>query len=163
MSSDDISGILDGTEIPHAYKLSYILNFWREPSFRCIEVRHGLKRSEIVLLIFLAYRDGISAQAICNFSGHLKANISRAVVALDKRGLVSRETEPSDNRRQLIYLTEAGRLMYDSFISLLSRREEQMMSPLDPKERKVLVQILGKLAAHVPNWTGENDDLKDLK
>jgi len=159
MKSDDISGILDGTEIPFAYKMSYVLNFWREPAYRHIEIQYGLKRPEIIVLIFLAYRDGITAQSICNFSGHLKANISRAVVALDKKGFIERRTEPSDNRRQLIYLTEDGRKEYQRFIPLLAGREKQMMTALSPAESKRLMQILGKLASHVPSWTGDNDAL----
>ncbi|MBL6430118.1 MAG: hypothetical protein HOY44_21595 [Maritimibacter sp.] len=34
--------ILNGTEIPFAYKASYILNFYREPLFRVIENELGL-------------------------------------------------------------------------------------------------------------------------
>ena len=53
--------ILDGTAIPTAYKIGYILNFYREPSFRAIEMEFGLTRPEIVILIFLTVRDGASA------------------------------------------------------------------------------------------------------
>ena len=42
-----LSDILDGVSIPFAYKLGYMINTYREPSFRSIEARHGLTRPEI--------------------------------------------------------------------------------------------------------------------
>ena len=34
-----LSDILDGVSIPYAYKLGYVLNSYREPSFRAIEAK----------------------------------------------------------------------------------------------------------------------------
>src|ERR1044071_1367750 len=75
----NISDVLGGTEIKIAYKMGYVLNFYREPSFRKIEMEFGLTRPEIVTLMFLNFREGVTASDICEFSGHLKANISRGI------------------------------------------------------------------------------------
>src|SRR3954465_9176393 len=83
-----LRAILNGTEIPTAYKIGYILNFYREPSFRAIEREFGLTRPEIVFLLALHFREGITASEFCEFSGHLKAGVSRAVIALERKGLV---------------------------------------------------------------------------
>ena len=37
----DLRAILNGTEIPTAYKIGYILNFYREPSFRAMSGSSG--------------------------------------------------------------------------------------------------------------------------
>lgn len=144
--------IIDGTAIPTAFKIGYVLNFYREPSFRMIEAEFGLTRPEIVILIFLTVRDGATASEFCEFSGHLKASVSRAAILLDKKGLIRREPDPADSRRQLLWLTDQGRALYERYVPLLIAREEAMLACLSGSERQQLGALLDKLAAHVPNW-----------
>ena len=63
----------------------------------------GLTRPEIVTLIFLNFREGVTASDICEFSGHLKANISRGIIALEKKKLLRRDTDRSDNRAAIVH------------------------------------------------------------
>ncbi len=149
-----LSDILDGVSIPFAYKLGYMINTYREPSFRSIEARHGLTRPEILTLIFLFHRDGISAADICDFSGHLKNNISRAVTALEKKGFIRREPDPSDQRRLVLYITASGRRMHNRFMPGLQAREQAMMECLSAQEKADLDRLLGKLCGHVEAWRG---------
>ncbi|MFD0667609.1 MarR family winged helix-turn-helix transcriptional regulator [Ramlibacter sp. MAHUQ-53] len=150
-----LSDILDGVSIPFAYKLGYMVNSYREPSFRSIEARYGLTRPEILTLIFLFHRDGISATDICDLSGHLKNNISRAVTALEGKGFLRREPDPKDQRRQLLYITAAGRKMHNRFMPGLQAREAAMMACLDAQEKADLERVLRKLCAHVDGWCKE--------
>ncbi len=147
-----LSDILDGVAIPMAYKLGYMINSYREPSFRAIESEFGLTRPEILSLIFLYFRDGIAATDICDFSGHLKTNISRAVTALEKKGLIVRKPHPEDQRRQLLYITKAGRRQHDRFMPGLVLRERDMTACLTPKERAQFEKLLRKLCAYAPTW-----------
>src|SRR6218665_1276768 len=103
-----LNDILDGFSIPFAYKLGYMINSYREPSFRAIEATHGLTRPEILSLIFLCFRDGISPAETWYFSGHLKTTISRPSTVLEGKGLVRREPDPQDQRRLILYITAAG-------------------------------------------------------
>lgn len=151
-SEDGLRAILGGTEIPTAYKIGYILNFYREPSFRRIESEFGLTRPEIVILLALHFREGITAAEFCEFSGHLKAGVSRATIALEKKGLIRRETDESDSRRQRLFLTVPGRALYQRYIPALKLREVAMLSCLSKPERRQLEYLLDKLAAHVPDW-----------
>ena len=150
-----LNDILDGVSIPFAYKLGYMINSYREPSFRAIEATHGLTRPEILSLIFLYFRDGISAADICDFSGHLKNNISRAITALEGKGLVRREPDPQDQRRLILYITAAGRRLHDKFMPALQQREEDMMACLSDAERKTFDTLLRKLCAHGPDWNSK--------
>ncbi|WP_092007244.1 MarR family winged helix-turn-helix transcriptional regulator [Polaromonas sp. OV174] len=146
------SDILDGVAIPFAYKMGYMINSYREPSFRAIEATHGLTRPEILSLIFLYFRDGISAADICDFSGHLKNNISRAITALEGKGLVRRESDPQDQRRLIIHITADGRRMHDRFMPALKQREDDMMACLSVAEQRTFEALLQKLCAHGPEW-----------
>lgn len=151
-SGPGLRAILNGTEIPTAYKIGYILNFYREPSFRAIETEFGLTRPEIVILLALHFREGITASEFCEFSGHLKAGVSRAAIALEKKGLIQRQTDTADSRRQLLFMTEAGRQLYGRYIPALAAREQAMLSCLSVAERRQFDRLLDKLAAHVPQW-----------
>jgi DNA-binding MarR family transcriptional regulator len=144
--------ILDGVSIPMAYKIGYISNSYRELSFRAIEAKYGLTRPEILSLIFLYFKDGITATEICEFSGHLKTNISRAVIALEKRGMLRREADPDDQRRQLLYITPAGRRQHDMFMPGLELRERNMMACLSEREYEQLERLLRKMCDHAPEW-----------
>ncbi|MDX3806391.1 MarR family winged helix-turn-helix transcriptional regulator [Bosea thiooxidans] len=144
--------LLGGTDIPTAYKLGYILNFYREPSFRRIEAELGLTRPEIVILLALHFREGITAAEFCEFSGHLKAGVSRAAIALAKKELITRVTDQSDSRRQRLFLTDAGRDIYRRYAPALKAREAAMLACLSHAERRQLDGLLEKLAAHVPDW-----------
>ena len=150
-----LSAILEDTEIPFAYQMSYILNFYREPSYRQIEITYGLQRTEVSMLIFLVSQSGVPAQDMCDFSGHLKANVSRAAIALQKKGLIVRKRDPDDNRKQLLYLTPAGREIYSEFMPLLIDREHRMIECLSESEKVRLRALLSKVAAHVPTWAGK--------
>ncbi len=149
---ESLRSILGGTEIPTAYKIGYILNFYREPSFRRIEAELGLTRPEIVILLALHFREGITAAEFCEFSGHLKAGVSRAAIALEKKDLIRRVTDQMDSRRQRLFLTDAGRELYSRYIPGLKAREAAMLACLSGAERKQLDRLLDKLAAHVPDW-----------
>jgi MarR family transcriptional regulator, temperature-dependent positive regulator of motility len=151
-TKNPLSDILDGISIPFAYKLGYVLNSYREPSFRAIEAKFGLTRPEILSLIFLCCKDEISASDICDFSGHLKNNISRAVTALEAKGLIRREPDKEDSRRQVIFITLSGRKLHDQFMPGLQLRERHMMDCLSSKEKQEMTRLLQKLCTNTPNW-----------
>ncbi len=147
-----LKSILNGTTIPTAYKMGYVLNHYREPSFRAIEREYGITRPEIVMVIFLVYREGITANDICEFSGHLKPNMSRAAITLDKKGLIVRKVDTTDQRRQLLFLTEAGRQLHACFMPMLEERERTMLACLSAREAQQFERLLNKLSDHVPTW-----------
>lgn len=150
---ENLQDILDGVSIPMAYKIGYMSNSYREPSFRAIEAKYGLTRPEILSLIFLEFRDGIAATDICDFSGHLKANISRAVTALEGKGLIYRRLDPEDQRRQLLYIAAKGRALHARFMPDLERRERNMVQCLTAREQQQLDRLLKKMCLHAPEWS----------
>jgi MarR family transcriptional regulator, temperature-dependent positive regulator of motility len=155
--SGRLSDILELAPIKVAYKMGYVLNFYREPSFRQIEAELGLTRPEIVMLIFLNVQDGITASDICSFSGHLLPSMSRAAIALESKGFIRRKPDRADMRRQTLFITAAGRSMHKRFMPGLQRREDAMLAALNARERAQFERLLAKLSSHVPAW-GELED-----
>jgi DNA-binding MarR family transcriptional regulator len=151
----DAVQVFDRVSIRIAFKMGYITNNYREPSFRAIEVKYGLPRQETLVLIFLGVLDGSTASEICEHSGHLKTNISRAVTALETKGLIRRLPSVDDQRRQHLYLTEKGRELHSQFMPMLDAREQAMMSCLTKAEYGMFEELLSKICAHVPKWNSD--------
>src|ERR687893_2832552 len=77
-----------------------------------------------------------------------KSTVSRAVSALEARGLVRREGNPDDLREELLVLTPAGRAVYDALAPEALAFEARLLAALPPGERKALFEIIERLHGH---------------
>lgn len=76
-----------------------------------------------------------------------KAKVSRAVARLTAAGLVTRETDPRDNRLIVLTLSEAGRAVYERIAPLALAWEADLLAVLSEAERASLDAALAKLQA----------------
>jgi DNA-binding MarR family transcriptional regulator len=75
---------------------------------------------------------------------------SRLVALLDvleKRGLVTRKRDPQDRRRHIVSITATGKRELARLRELVTQLEDEFLAPLDPKSRKLLHELLVRLAA----------------
>ena len=68
----------------------------------------GVRTAEHEVLANLARDPGISQQALAGRCFAAKSHISALLRALEDRGLVRRDADPSDGRARQLYLTRAG-------------------------------------------------------
>ena len=78
-----------------------------------------------------------------------RATVTGVLDTLVKRGLVRRESHPTDRRMVLVHLTETGARMADRVRHAVHRAEADWMSPLNEQERAQLTKLLGKLQRHL--------------
>ena len=83
-----------------------------------------------------------------------KAKVSRAVARLLDAGLITRETDPKDNRLLILNLSPRGRTIYEEICPLALNWEHSLLDCLDMQDREALDVILEKLQKRV-------DDLSD--
>jgi DNA-binding MarR family transcriptional regulator len=77
---------------------------------------------------------------------HIAARSTTEVVdALEERGLVSRQADPSDRRATLISLTSEGKRVNQAIWSTRSAGAEAFFGALSPTDRSQLASILRKL------------------
>jgi len=107
-----------------------------------LEIRH------FGLLRMVAAVEGESQQRI---AGLLQIPPSRLVVLVDEleaRGLVERRPNPADRRVHALVLTGAGRQVLASALAVVDAHESELTEPLTAAERRQLVALLDRIAAH---------------
>ncbi len=150
--------ILESSPIPFAYRISYLANFYTGSVYRQVQGKHGVARSEFVLVFCLRQLGELSAQQVCEITGRPKNSVSRAVNAMLERGYVARDTDPADARRGLLKLTRSGRELFDAVLPLFREREAAMLAPLNAREREALDRLLAKLVLRDDRWADADTD-----
>lgn len=92
-----------------SYAITEISHCWHRIATE--EMRHyGLKGTHAVYLVTLArYPEGITAARLGEITRRDKADVSRAVTALLKKGIIHREENDSKTYRAKLTLTDEGR------------------------------------------------------
>ncbi|HEV7976299.1 MarR family winged helix-turn-helix transcriptional regulator [Amycolatopsis sp.] len=67
---------------------------------------------------------------------------------LEERGLIVRETPPSDGRRKLLYLTEEGHATYQQVNARARMLDERLLAGRSPGDRRRLLEVMQELAEH---------------
>ena len=90
--------------------------------------------------------------AIADSLGYDKGQLVGLLDELEQAGLVSRQRDQADRRRQIVQMTPAGRKMLDKLRKLSARVEDEFLSGLSEKEREQFHALLLKIAEqHLPH------------
>ena len=108
---------------------------------------HGLSWAELRLLRALASApEGrlrpteLAAEVEVSPSG-----VTRAVLPLEKRGIVKRDADPGDARASRVALTAAGRTLTDDASATASQSAAKLMRRLSLGQTKQLERLLGEI------------------
>lgn len=104
----------------------------------------GVTNSEFAALSVLV-GESPSQGELANFLGIDPRNAVALVRKLVERGWVETRPDPTDGRRSLLTLTQAGRSEWDALVGDLSQVRRDYFSPLDAEEQVGLQRLLNKL------------------
>jgi DNA-binding MarR family transcriptional regulator len=76
----------------------------------------------------------------------LPSGLIATIDELEERGWLERRRDPSDRRRNVVVLTEAGPTELAEGRAAVRRRAEELTAPLSAKERRVPRDLLAKIA-----------------
>lgn len=147
-----LAAILERNPIPVAYRVNYLANFYVGPLIKEMEKSFGMKRPEWIVLFCLHQRKGLNAQQISHVTGRPKTSISAAIKLLQRKRLISRQTDVRDGRRRVLHVTDAGQRLYTKILEKFVARENQMISCLNKRERETFLALLDKLVEYSRNW-----------
>ena len=130
------------------YRLSILSNRVSQAIAREYQDRFNLSMTEWRVMAVLARfnGDGMSAREVADRTAMDKVAVSRALARLTTAGRVSRATHNGDKRRSVLRLTAKGWKIHGTVAPLARAHERELLAHLDAGERRLLTQILDKLA-----------------
>ena len=132
------------------YRLNLLAELTSENTQQIYRRRHDLTRPEWRVLVNLAEVPSLTASALCERVPAHKTKVSRALAALEHRGWVTRDTDPSDRRVAHAALTLKGRRAFNRIRPEMEAATEALLAPLNAEERATLdagLKVLERLFA----------------
>jgi DNA-binding MarR family transcriptional regulator len=105
----------------------------------------GIETPQWHALLRLAEGDGPSQSELGERLVRNKVAITRLVAGLEKKGLVKRESDPSDSRKQRIFLTTAAKRLFPAILDERDRLTARVATRLSPRDQAAMRRSLRAL------------------
>lgn len=120
--------------------------------------RYELSVSEWRLLSVLAAAGTLPFPDLVAESAADKAQVSRTLQLMAKRGLVEVLTPPAGRKGMVVAMTPAGQALYEQIMPMAQRSQAAMILTLSPHERRTLYEVLRRLRAQCADAAGREED-----
>ena len=108
----------------------------------------GLKPTQLAILEFLAGRDSARVKEIAAHLGVSQPTATDSIAALERKGLVAKESAPGDKRATAIRITTEGKAAFGS-VSPIETAAMEAARSLSPGEQEGLLLSLVKMIQHL--------------
>ena len=98
-----------------------------------------------ILLLTLSEMEPVPLQDLARRLARDRAQITRAVQSLERKGLIERRALPEDGRVSLLVLTDEGRTTIQTIETALAEVVGEILSPLPEGERVRFKGLLGRI------------------
>lgn len=135
--------------------LPYLLNQAAEATSRgfhhAYRDRYGMTRTQWRVLANLGKFGAMTARDICAISHIEKTKVSRAVSALEREAMLTRNTSDADRRAEILSLTAKGKLVFTELGDLALAFDANLRAQLGLKQSDQLDNILKALRSLAPS------------
>jgi len=132
-----------------SFAISEISKHWHKLASEEME-KYGLKGPHSVYLItMLRYADGITAPQICEVCGKDKADVSRMMSIMEKKGLVSKESIHQNQYRAVFKLTDEGKKAAKFVQERAGLAVELAGQDFDDEKRTIFYEVLESIATNL--------------
>ena len=128
------------------HKLSTLLSRQMHDELR---TRYGLKIAEWRTIGVLGEFGPLSLRDVARHGAIDKAQVSRLLPGLIRRGYIARAGHPTDRRRTSLQLTDAGRRLYGEILVLGQQRQAWLVEELTEAERETVIDFLDRLLKRI--------------
>ncbi len=108
-----------------------------------------VRTSERLLAVLEGAGQPLSPTAIAERLIVTTASVTSLLDTLERRGLVERRPDPTDRRRLLIVITQAGKAIVDQFLPEVVALQTAALATLSEDQRRQLVELLATLEANL--------------
>ena len=116
--------------------------------------RHDYTHTQAAIIMVLGRRPGLTAQDLTGPVHVEPASITRALQALERRGLVDRQPHPTDGRASLLQLTAAGREAEATIARVVRETSAALEDELAPEQVHAFHTALESVLARVERLRG---------
>ncbi len=116
---------------------------------------HGVTADQFVLLATLVRGDALTQRELAVRMPSDPSTVRAMLVLLEKRGLISRNTHPTDGRARTVALTNRGRHLFQQAWEAGQPIRDQMVSSLSAREARMLVRLLRRVAESIAEVSPE--------
>lgn len=112
--------------------------------------KYGLKGPHATYLLTIShYEDGITGPQICELCGKDKADVSRMMSIMEKKGLVTKESVHQNMYRGVFKLTEEGKEATEHVRQRASLAVELAGKDLSDKKREIFYEALESIVMNL--------------
>lgn len=109
----------------------------------------GLSTPKMRALAVLSVIEGPLIRELAVFSVVEQSTLSRALDQLAIEGLIRREADAADSRATRIFITEAGRVAFETLWPHMSEAHSRMFRGISADERRAFVGTLQKMLTNI--------------
>lgn len=129
------------------YRLVVVADKVSQSLAKLYSARYGIGIPEWRVVATLGQFDTMTAKDIGHHSHMHKTKVSRAVAALEKRGLIARTPDSQDRRAAFLRLTDKGRALYSDIAPDALTFARALEAELSAEDHVALERILTRLLA----------------
>ncbi|MBH1962756.1 MAG: winged helix-turn-helix transcriptional regulator [Comamonadaceae bacterium] len=148
------SAVFD-TDQAITFQISVLSNLIARPFYSVVGRHAGISLNDWRLMLVIASHPGLSQSEIVYATGFNKSNVSRQLNSLGK--YVRLEPHPNDNRKQAVYLTDAGWDIYHQSIPALQWRQKLLTQSLPNADLVQFQKTLTKLISAARDWSATQE------
>jgi DNA-binding MarR family transcriptional regulator len=115
--------------------------------FNASSASEGLTPTQASVLGLVSWRGPIGLGELTELEGLNPTMVSRVVAKLHRDGLISRGTDPADQRAVQLEATEVGRLTHERLLAARTQTVAKILDGLSPDVSATLVEALPALEA----------------
>lgn len=97
------------------------------------------------VLYVLWKKDNINQQVIVSETNRNKASLTSLIDNLTSRGLVQRNSDPTDRRNNLIALTKEGEKYQEKLMPIMAEVYQSLQSDISSQELETVIAVLQKV------------------
>jgi DNA-binding MarR family transcriptional regulator len=112
---------------------------------------------QYIFLISIAFHQPITQKALSERLLIDKTTTAKAIAKLEAEGYVRREADPTDNRYQLLFLTESGREVVPKVQEALSRVKRKTRKGITDEQYDLLNDLLKTVLSNLSEQENNNE------